>query len=359
MTPRLGRRAGGLRLAVLVSVLALAAGAGVAQIDPPETAPRPQTRPEAPETGADAPQTPSLQFGAPAAPQEADETEAAEPADQPEPDAAPVASAPSGSATPPDTAPAAKQTSDTEAQPDAEDPAADVAGQEAPAPNAVPASDGNPAEESETADADASAPEPPAGPPHYEDLAETEAEFAACTAVLDRLGATWREEPAVTDPADRDCGIARPVVVSEVAPGIALTPEATLRCDTALALADWVADVLRPAAARLPDRGHLTELRQGSAYVCRGRNGDTTQRASEHSFGNAIDIMALGFSEGDPLVIEPRERTGSLEESVQKAAQASACLYFTTVLGPGSNAAHDDHLHLDIKARNGGFRLCQ
>ncbi|MEG4644742.1 extensin family protein [Paracoccus sp. APAP_BH8] len=28
-------------------------------------------------------------------------------------------------------------------------------------------------------------------------------------------------------------------------------------------------------------------------------------------------------------------------------------------LGPGANAAHVDHLHLDIKARRGGFRLCQ
>ncbi|MFD2843675.1 extensin family protein [Paracoccus cavernae] len=29
------------------------------------------------------------------------------------------------------------------------------------------------------------------------------------------------------------------------------------------------------------------------------------------------------------------------------------------MLGPGTNAAHDNHLHLDIKARKGGFRICQ
>ncbi|MEO6301119.1 MAG: extensin family protein, partial [Paracoccaceae bacterium] len=32
---------------------------------------------------------------------------------------------------------------------------------------------------------------------------------------------------------------------------------------------------------------------------------------------------------------------------------------FSTVLGPGSNTSHDDHLHLDIMARDNGFRLCE
>ena len=55
---------------------------------------------------------------------------------------------------------------------------------------------------------------------------------------------------------------------------------------------------------------------------------------------------------------DARDR-GDMEVAFQNAVQGAACLFFSTVLGPGSNAAHDDHLHLDIKARRGGFRLCQ
>ena len=41
------------------------------------------------------------------------------------------------------------------------------------------------------------------------------------------------------------------------------------------------------------------------------------------------------------------------------AISASACGYFTTVLGPGSDAAHSDHLHLDLALRSiPEFRIC-
>ena len=36
-----------------------------------------------------------------------------------------------------------------------------------------------------------------------------------------------------------------------------------------------------------------------------------------------------------------------------------ACSYFTRVLGPGADASHKDHMHLDVIARTSGYRLCQ
>ena len=80
---------------------------------------------------------------------------------------------------------------------------------------------------------------------------------------------------------------------------------------------------------------------------------------SEHAFGNAFDIAAFRFDDGSRFAVEPRADKGDLAEAFQRAVRGAACLYFTTVLGPGANAAHDNHLHLDIKARRGGWRLCQ
>lgn len=200
---------------------------------------------------------------------------------------------------------------------------------------------------------------PPAGPPVRDMLAESDADFAACTAALAALGARFETTPPVTDPAEPDCGIARPLVVSEIVPGVALRPQAVLRCETALALAGWTRDFVVPAARRLPGRGALTRIDHGTAYLCRPRNGVSGAVLSEHAFGNAVDIAGFGFERGTALAVTARAGEGSLEEAFQAAVRKAACLSFTTVLGPGTDEAHADHLHLDVKARGGGFRLCQ
>src|SRR5262249_27247132 len=39
--------------------------------------------------------------------------------------------------------------------------------------------------------------------------------------------------------------------------------------------------------------------------------------------------------------------------------KAAVCNRFTTVLGPGSDGYHEDHIHVDLAERHGGYRLCQ
>ena len=222
-------------------------------------------------------------------------------------------------------------------------------------PEAAP-EDGGMAPEADAPPAAPKVPEPPPGPPMREVLAETPAELSACLAALDRLGVTYERADPIADPADPDCGIANPLTVSGIAPGVALDPPPTLRCEAALAAARWVADVAIPLSRKLPGRGPLAAIDQGTAYLCRPRaDGET----SEHAFGNALDVMGFRFESGDPIRVEPRAGDGTLDEAFQRAVRAGACLDFTTVLGPGSDADHADHLHLDVKARDGGFRLCR
>jgi hypothetical protein len=37
----------------------------------------------------------------------------------------------------------------------------------------------------------------------------------------------------------------------------------------------------------------------------------------------------------------------------------SACTRFSTVLGPGSDGYHEDHIHLDLMERRNNYRICQ
>ena len=39
--------------------------------------------------------------------------------------------------------------------------------------------------------------------------------------------------------------------------------------------------------------------------------------------------------------------------------RTAACGWFTTVLGPGSDGYHEDHIHVDLAVRVSGYRLCQ
>src|SRR5213078_2982943 len=46
------------------------------------------------------------------------------------------------------------------------------------------------------------------------------------------------------------------------------------------------------------------------------------------------------------------------EQGFLRDVQAAACEQFTTVLAPGSNVYHYDHIHVDLMRRNGGRHAC-
>lgn len=199
--------------------------------------------------------------------------------------------------------------------------------------------------------------EGPPAPPIPQMLAESDLDLGICLGRLAALGTVYERGRAIAEEAG-SCGIVNPLRVSEIVPGVALAPVGIMRCETAVALAEWVARFALPASLALPDRGRLVEVTHGSAYVCRGINNAAEGDLSEHAFGNAVDVMGFRFAKGAPISIEPREREGTSAEAFQRTVRAAACLGFTTVLGPGVEA-HADHLHLDIKARENGYRLCQ
>ncbi|WP_394688219.1 extensin family protein [Hoeflea sp.] len=186
---------------------------------------------------------------------------------------------------------------------------------------------------------------------------DSKAALALCESELQELGVNFERLEPVT--GENGCGIASPYAIAAIAPGVTLKPATELRCETALSLARWVRDVVLPSARALPESLRLRAINHGSTYVCRRRNNLPTGKMSEHSIGNAIDIVSFEFDDREPLAVTPRNGKGSIEEAFQRAVRAGACLHFTTVLGPGADASHDNHLHFDIAKRRGGYRLCQ
>lgn len=183
-------------------------------------------------------------------------------------------------------------------------------------------------------------------------------EYAACLSALKSMGATFREEKRIDD--GKGCGVDKPLTLQTVLPGITLKPQGKMRCETALELARWTKDAVLPAArAALEDEGPLTAINQASSYICRLRNNAQTGKISEHARGNAIDIASFTFMSGKSIEIQPRDEDPTLAGAFQRAVTATGCLYFETVLDPGSDEAHENHLHFDVIERKGGYRHCR
>jgi hypothetical protein len=43
----------------------------------------------------------------------------------------------------------------------------------------------------------------------------------------------------------------------------------------------------------------------------------------------------------------------------REGLRKSVCAQFTTALGPGSDGSHEDHIHVDLLERRGGYRICE
>src|SRR5262245_13176585 len=190
--------------------------------------------------------------------------------------------------------------------------------------------------------------------------AESVMTVAECTAQLEALHATFAFTPPVADGA---CAIPLPVRLQSLAVGadqIRFSAEPTLDCRLAERLADWIGNVVEPLARHHLGSG-LAAIDTGPGYVCRNRNNEASGKLSEHAKGNALDIAAFVLRDGRRLAVRPPAGPTPAEAAFLGALRTTACGYFLTVLGPGSDAAHADHLHVDLgqHGRSTSYRICQ
>ena len=152
-------------------------------------------------------------------------------------------------------------------------------------------------------------------------------------------------------------GPVRRQIVGPISPAT-LTPPATLACPIVSALDRWVNDGVQPAAMRWFGTP-VTEIKQISAYSCRGMVGSGGHGISEHAFGNALDIAAFTFADGRRITVQEGWHGAPEEQGFLRDVHLAACDYFNTVLAPGYNAAHYNHFHVDLMRRPNGDRPCR
>ena len=145
--------------------------------------------------------------------------------------------------------------------------------------------------------------------------------------------------------------------VTAVGP-VAVKPTATLACPIVSELDRWFADTVQPSAMRWFG-ARVVEIKQISAYSCRGMNGNPHAHISEHAFGNALDVAAFTLADGRRITVKDGWHGMPEEQGFLRDVQSGACAHFTTVLAPGSNVYHYDHIHVDLMRRASRRLICQ
>jgi hypothetical protein len=188
-------------------------------------------------------------------------------------------------------------------------------------------------------------------------------EDMTCLAALADLGV--QVEPATIEPANEDCVVEQPVRLKSVASErhtLEFIETPILACGFATVLTRWLAEIAIPTALYHFERPAAKVL-VGPGYACRPRNQQPGAELSVHAFGMALDIRGFELADGEQVLIGAPDEAdrAAPERAFLDGLRTSACGYFTTVLGPGSDPLHEDHLHVDLASHGSSdhYRICE
>jgi hypothetical protein len=131
-----------------------------------------------------------------------------------------------------------------------------------------------------------------------------------------------------------------------------------LACAFATRLADYVRLIVAPLGEAAL-HAKVAAIETGPGYECRTQDRVAGAKISAHGHGLAVDFVAIAFADKRRVLVA--RQSGADEGAYFRAVRTAACGWFTTVLGPGTDAFHESNLHLDIEPHgsSAGYRICE
>ncbi len=214
----------------------------------------------------------------------------------------------------------------------------------------------------------ANKPPPPVSPPPPQTLPPVAAvsvtppsteQASTCLRALAAMGTSFA--PVPQSETSLACQVDTPVRLNSFVTkaGVVKLPDQPIfKCAFALKLSQFVEQQMQPLVQKNMGSA-IVAMGTGPGFNCRGRNGDSSARMSEHAVGDAVDIEYMKLANASRIQVKDALSVESPSFAFLRDLRASACNEFTTVLGPGANAAHAEHFHIDLEVRRGGYRLCE
>jgi hypothetical protein len=152
------------------------------------------------------------------------------------------------------------------------------------------------------------------------------------------------------------CGVSNAYRVFSVS-NVEFSEPATVTCSVANTFNSWIENAVQPRAEEnFGER--VVAVKIAASYACRPRNNVRGAKLSEHGMGNAIDVAGFTLASGKEVTVLTDYYSGGNASGFLRSIRADACGPFHTVLGPGSDANHKDHIHVDLQRERGGGAYC-
>jgi hypothetical protein len=186
----------------------------------------------------------------------------------------------------------------------------------------------------------------------------TAPEYAQCVADLTSSHVEFQQAGDVTEQGCRLSGAIRLKAVTTAIGSVTMSGDPAMLCSFAREFSGWVREVAAPLAL-----GHmgqrLARIETGEAFACRARYDKPGAVPSEHAKGNAVDIAAFVLADGSRILV--KQQDDGAARDLAHALRMTACGYFTTVLGPGTDPAHEAHFHFDsgLHGATPNYRICE
>lgn len=125
-------------------------------------------------------------------------------------------------------------------------------------------------------------------------------------------------------------------------------------CPLAVAYALFDIHALQPAAQAVFGE-QVTRIDHLGSFACRNLYSRSAAPLSQHASANALDIAGFRLADGRRITVLGDWKDQGRNGQFLRRVRDGACQQFNTVLSPDYNAAHRNHLHVDM----GRWQVCR
>jgi hypothetical protein len=188
----------------------------------------------------------------------------------------------------------------------------------------------------------------------------TAPDYAECVSDLTSRGVVFEQAGDVRQEGCQLSGAIKLTTVATPFGDVGIAGKPAMLCSFARQFSGWVRDVGAPLTLAYTGQ-RLTQIEAGQAFACTARYDKPGAIPSEHAKGNAIDIASFVLADNRRIRVKQEASAVPLARDLVRALRTTACSYFTTVLGPGSDSAHEEHLHFDsgMHGATPNYRICE